>query len=94
MHRSRAGRLPDDLRKLHGSIEERIPVSTGGYDTEVHGSASGGVKALAATAREHYPELTRSGWEVQLGSLGGGNHFIGSCLELFALSCYTCSETI
>jgi tRNA-splicing ligase RtcB len=76
-----AARLPDDLHKLHGAIERGIPLSAGGYNKEMTGSATARVKALAATAREHYAGLTRSGWEVQLGSLGGGNHFIEVCLD-------------
>ena len=76
-----ASQLPDDLHDLHAGIERRIPLSAGGYNREVHGTAVARVKALAATAREHYARMTRSGWEVQLGSLGGGNHFIEVCLD-------------
>lgn len=79
--RFEASQLPDDLHRLHAGIERRIPLSAGGYNREVHGTAVPRVKALAATAREHYAGLTRSGWEVQLGSLGGGNHFIEVCLD-------------
>jgi tRNA-splicing ligase RtcB len=76
-----ASQLPDDLHGLHAGIERRIPLSAGGYNKEVSGTAVPRVKALAATAREYYAGMTRSGWEVQLGSLGGGNHFIEVSLD-------------
>jgi tRNA-splicing ligase RtcB len=31
--------------------------------------------------KDYYDDLTRGGWEIQLGSLGSGNHFIEVCLD-------------
>ncbi len=73
--------LPDSLDRMHSGIERRIPLSAGGYNKEVRGTAAERVSALAHRAQEHYAGLTRSGWEVQLGSLGSGNHFIEVCLD-------------
>ena len=52
--RSPRAQLPDDLQTLHAGIERRIPLSAGGYNKEVAAPPSARVKALAATARDHY----------------------------------------
>lgn len=76
-----ASQLPDDLEKVRYGIERRIPLSAGGYNKEVRGSAIERVKQLEGKAKDYYGELTRQGWEIQLGSLGSGNHFIEVCLD-------------
>ena len=76
-----AAQLPDNLEGVRSGIERRIPLSAGGYNREVRGSAVERVNRLKAKARDDYGELTRDGWEIQLGSLGSGNHFIEVCLD-------------
>ena len=72
------------LPKLRSAIESAIPMSKGGYndrpdryeftaerlETLEHQAESGGVDL------KHSPN-----WRVQLGTLGGGNHFIELCLD-------------
>lgn len=79
--------LPDSLSTLRSEIEARVPVgfhmhderdvrTSGverlkkGYDALVDR-----VSALATMMK------TRDGWQRQLGTLGGGNHFIEVCLD-------------
>ena len=76
-----ASQLPDNLEPMRSGIERRIPLSAGGYNREVRGSAVDRVNRLKAKARDDYDDLTRGGWEIQLGSLGSGNHFIEVCLD-------------
>jgi tRNA-splicing ligase RtcB len=81
--------LPDSLARVRGAIESRVPV---GFD--MHGA--GQVRAAAARrlqsghdrivarspglAERGRPEATER-WARQIGSLGGGNHFIEVCLD-------------
>ncbi|GAA2901932.1 RtcB family protein [Pseudonocardia halophobica] len=70
------GRALGDLRR---SVEKRIPLSAGHYNRTVGTTAAPRVAALAEEAGDRLPfyeGLTRVGWELQLGSLGSGNHFI------------------
>jgi len=82
-----AGRLPESLRELRNRIERDVPV---GFD--MHGS--GGLRKQAANAvaaglreiLERHPGIApkksaRDSWARQLGTLGGGNHFIEICLD-------------
>lgn len=82
-----AKQLPDNLRALRDSIEERIPVgralhpepiwSTARHDTRT------AVAALLARFGELEPVVQRllGRAEAQLGTLGGGNHFVEVCLD-------------
>ncbi len=82
-----ANQLPDNLRALRDSIEERIPVgralhpepiwSTARHDTRT------AVAALLARFGELEPVVQRllGRAEAQLGTLGGGNHFVEVCLD-------------
>jgi tRNA-splicing ligase RtcB len=81
----RAENLPDDLKHLRLAIEDAIPVGKRGHETPAWRSAPAslrdagqamldGVDALAT--RVHAG--TVSG---QIGTLGGGNHFIEVCLD-------------
>ncbi len=76
-----ASQLPDDLEKVRSGIERRIPLSAGSYNKEVSITAKDRVKKLQETEKDYYKDLTRNGWETQLGSLGSGNHFIEICLD-------------
>ncbi len=76
-----ASQIPDDLEKIRSGIERRIPLSAGGYNQEVRGTAIGRVATLATKTKDYYADMTRNGWEIQLGSLGSGNHFIEVCLD-------------
>lgn len=83
-----ASQLPDDLRRIRAEIERKVPV---GF--ELHKQ----VKAKASTLTpldkklklitDKHPGLKRMlrdferTWQKQLGTLGGGNHFIELCLD-------------
>ncbi|MCE3554672.1 RtcB family protein [Pseudonocardia sp. RS11V-5] len=70
------GRSLADLRR---SLEKRIPLSAGRYNRTVGDTAAPRVAALTEEAGDRlafYEDLTRVGWDLQLGSLGSGNHFI------------------
>ena len=72
-----------DLIELRDRVEHAIPLSPGNYNRAVHHSHTRArvqeLEALAIADRvdlEHSPK-----WREQLGSLGGGNHFIELCID-------------
>ncbi len=85
----KAGQLPDNLRPLRHVVEAAVPV---GFDMhpEGHGAPASTVRALSGgldrIAKQHpgilkmQKNVERS-WMRQLGTLGGGNHFIELCLD-------------
>ncbi len=72
----RSARRP--LAYLREQIERAVPLSPGNYNRKVWGRAPEAVAELERLAREENvtPENFAKNWRVQLGSLGGGNHFI------------------
>ncbi|MDO4632041.1 MAG: RtcB family protein [Corynebacterium sp.] len=73
-----------DLTQLRDAIEAAIPLSPGNYNDEwiLPGSADERCRELAKLAEENDVDLSHSPkWRQQLGSLGGGNHFIELCLD-------------
>jgi tRNA-splicing ligase RtcB (3'-phosphate/5'-hydroxy nucleic acid ligase) len=76
----RANDLPESLRKLRSDIEAVIPVGFSSHEEAVR-------TKKADALWEAFPKLTRevqglySKARTQLGSLGGGNHFIELCLD-------------
>lgn len=80
--------LPDNLRAVRSAIEKAIPVGFDRHKTD---------KARASTVRalsvgldevlEKHPKILKmmkkpyQTWVRQLGTLGGGNHFIELCLD-------------
>jgi tRNA-splicing ligase RtcB len=83
----RAGDLPDDLQRLRAAIERAIPVGKSWHERPAWESAGGELKATGRAIMEGYQNLNATlpgmGARVarQLGSLGGGNHFIEICLD-------------
>ena len=84
----RADQLPDNLRGVRGLIEAAVPV---GFDQHQKPRASKPVLrkfelGLDAILERH-PDITSmtsniyKKWTSQLGTLGGGNHFIEICLD-------------
>jgi tRNA-splicing ligase RtcB (3'-phosphate/5'-hydroxy nucleic acid ligase) len=88
----RADQLPDHLARVRSAIEAGVPVGFGQHDYDkVRGSAH------ARAARQFADRLDRivekhpgvakmqrqfaRTWISQLGTLGGGNHFIELCLD-------------
>ena len=70
--------LPAGLPVLRAAVERAIPLSAGGYNTELTDTARGRVAALTAQAEKagFDPAGYAGNWALQLGSLGSGNHFI------------------
>ncbi|MFD3688321.1 RtcB family protein [Nocardiopsis sp. NPDC058631] len=83
-----AGHLPDDLGRLRSALEAAVPVGFHAHDEPVDPATvptvretdwSGfwdGFDDLAAAVR---PRRTRA--QRQMGTLGGGNHFLEVCLD-------------
>lgn len=68
-----------DLSKLRLGIEAVVPLSPGNYNKGSHNAETDArIAWLESTAGERGidPDKYASNWRNQLGSLGGGNHFI------------------
>jgi tRNA-splicing ligase RtcB len=82
-----AGDLPDDLRPLRLAIEEQVPVGRAQYDAPAWASASDEVKERSAALLHRFGDLAPAVRGLgdrasrQVGTLGGGNHFIEVCLD-------------
>ena len=84
----RASDLPDDLGPLRNSIERSVPVGNGrggehwklpdSIETRV--AESGLVGRLDAIKQKHR-KIRTDKLDRQIGTLGGGNHFIELCLD-------------
>jgi tRNA-splicing ligase RtcB len=81
-----AARLPDDLRDLRLRIEEMVPVGGRQHTTPVW-QASSALRGVTEALLERFwafePGLQNCAGRInlQLGTLGGGNHFIEVCLD-------------
>ncbi len=87
-----ANDLPDSLARIRGAIEAAVPV---GFDMHRAAAGMGGPREQAAQSLarrlhaivERHPKLAtmqrdfERTWVRQMGSLGGGNHFIELCLD-------------
>ncbi|WGL16854.1 RtcB family protein [Microbulbifer bruguierae] len=83
-----AHQLPDNLKPLQDAIEAQVPVGFARHK-QVH-ARENAAKNLASGADllfARHPELLKKlrnpqeTWVTQLGTLGGGNHFIEICLD-------------
>ena len=79
--------LPDDLRRLRTAIERAIPVGRGAHREAAWESAGDEVRSAGAALMEGYRARAApvhglgNKAACQLGTLGGGNHFIEVCLD-------------
>jgi tRNA-splicing ligase RtcB (3'-phosphate/5'-hydroxy nucleic acid ligase) len=72
------------LWQLRSSLESAIPMSKGGYNDRLGRFDFTGerIEALERQAESSGVDLKHSpNWRLQLGTLGGGNHFIELCLD-------------
>ena len=78
-----ASQLQSDLRALREQIERAVPTSAGKNNSKVVATAEPRVAALRelAAARGFDPAQYAGNWELQLGTLGSGNHFIEVSLD-------------
>ncbi|WP_440225477.1 RtcB family protein [Dokdonella sp. MW10] len=84
----RARDLPDSLAPLRASIERTVPVGNGpggehrklpdGIDTRV---ADSGLASRLDAIKDKHRRIRTDKLDRQLGTLGGGNHFIEVCLD-------------
>lgn len=83
-----AAQLPDSLSVIRHAIEEAVPVGFGMHSREVARPRI--IRALGERLHpilQRHPALLRmkrkpvQSWMRQLGTLGGGNHFIELCLD-------------
>jgi tRNA-splicing ligase RtcB (3'-phosphate/5'-hydroxy nucleic acid ligase) len=72
-----------DLKTLLHSIERSVPMSAGKFNTRVSSSGESRIKELTDLAGgvDLNKKFKVSDWTMQLGTLGGGNHFIEVCLD-------------
>ncbi|MGK5682995.1 RtcB family protein [Actinoplanes sp. URMC 104] len=70
--------LKPNLAELRTSIERAVPLSAGSYNTRVTATARTRVEELKVKAEKagFDPGRYAGNWELQLGTLGSGNHFI------------------
>jgi tRNA-splicing ligase RtcB len=80
-----AADLPDDLRKLRLAIEDAIPVGRMSHERAAWQHAPEPLRDAGQALMERYAALdgpVKSGTVAcQMGTLGGGNHFIEICLD-------------
>jgi tRNA-splicing ligase RtcB len=80
-----AGRLPNSLKQLRLDIEAQIPVGRAQYALPVWQDSSLQARARQLLARfvelDESVQLFEGRVHLQLGTLGGGNHFIEVCLD-------------
>ncbi len=84
----RASDLPDDLGPLRNSIERSVPVGNGrggehwrlpdSIETRV---AQSGLVARLDAIKQKHRKIRIDKLDRQIGTLGGGNHFIELCLD-------------
>ncbi len=82
-----ADQLPDNLGAVRSAIEARVPVGFAKHDA--HSIRVQGVKRLEARYEQlldKHPKVAarhrdKRTWAKQVGTLGGGNHFIELCLD-------------
>lgn len=68
-----------DLDKLRHSIERSIPMSAGKFNSKITESAAKRIEILGDPDLRY--KTFSPNWKEQLGTLGGGNHFIEICLD-------------
>ncbi|GAA4678919.1 RtcB family protein [Frondihabitans cladoniiphilus] len=75
--------LPEDRKALRESIERAVPTSAGAYNRKIVSTAEPRILELRELAEQagFDPKQYTGSWELQLGTLGSGNHFIEVSLD-------------
>ena len=79
--------LPDNLHPLRTAIERAIPVGMTSHDDPAWAVAPASLREEAAALMDRFADLAPAMQRLeqrascQLGTLGGGNHFIEVCLD-------------
>lgn len=71
------------LKTLREQIERAVPCGKGQNNKKIQPSAAERIAQLEKLAEDSgfNPDVYHSEWRAQLGTLGGGNHFIEVCLD-------------
>ncbi len=84
----KADRLPDSLKPLRNAIENTVPVGFARHsDPRAESASLEQLRPGLGRIFEKHPRLRRmlkdpdATWACQLGTLGGGNHFIEICID-------------
>jgi tRNA-splicing ligase RtcB len=77
----KASDLEGKLHSIRTGIERRIPMSAGKFNSKITESAQKRIEELEATDGIETANAISNNWREQLGTLGGGNHFIEICLD-------------
>ena len=72
-----------DLKAVREGIERRVPMSAGRFNTTISATARPRIEELRTLmgSRNFNKEFGTRSWELELGTLGGGNHFIEVCVD-------------
>jgi tRNA-splicing ligase RtcB len=80
--------LPDNLKRVRDEIERKVPVGNGprGSHRDTPASVTTRLRNSRLAERldvihDKHPKVTPGKFSAQLGTLGGGNHFIELCLD-------------
>jgi tRNA-splicing ligase RtcB len=80
-----ANQLPDSLAPIRAAIERAVPVGAADHRKLPESVATrleaSGLEQRLARIREKHPKIRPDKVDRQLGTLGGGNHFIELCLD-------------
>ncbi|TAK05681.1 RtcB family protein [Patescibacteria group bacterium] len=82
-----AGDLPESLREIRLAIEAAIPVGFATYEEPVFAACAAETARAGAELMARFAELSPKVGQLasraakQLGTLGGGNHFVELCLD-------------
>ncbi len=79
----KASDLPDNLKNMRTQIERRVPVGRASHKRLPNVNAKAWAKMDKAFKRimAKHPKIGEKAAAKQLGTLGGGNHFIEICLD-------------
>jgi len=82
-----AAQLPESLRQVRNTIERDVPVGFNMHSNRrMRFKAASKVEAGLKEILDRHPGITskspkKDSWARQIGTLGGGNHFIEICLD-------------
>lgn len=71
----------DTLKDLHKAISEAVPLSAGAKNHKLTKSAEARIAQLSALPGVKQADEVLGTWDMQLGTLGSGNHFIEVSLD-------------
>ncbi len=73
--------VKDKLHEIRLGIERRIPMSAGKFNNKITESAQKRISELEKMDGIETANKISKNWREQLGTLGGGNHFIELCVD-------------